>query len=166
MSEPSRLVLISRCVLDPAVRVKGASRTTRSGELMVALAENGLGVIQLPCPEMAFGGTERPMRTIEDYDNEEFRAHCKALASAVAEQVAAEVRAGHVVEALVGMEGSPTCGVRQTTSGEPGNRVNGQGIFTEELRELLEPHGVAFVALDTRASDEGVSEVLGMLEAE
>ena len=55
---------------------------------------------------------------------------------------------------IVGVAGSPSCGVETTSSGYTGGRVReceharvgGRGVFMEELLAELERRGVAFAA--------------------
>jgi len=78
----------------------------------------------------------------------------------------------------VGVQGSPSCGVTTTRSGDWGGhydeermaamranseRIDGSGVFVRELVKRLEPMGVVFVAVDEREGDGGVGRILSEL---
>ena len=121
--------------------------------LLALLRRRGYTLRQLPCPELAFAGLNRFWQVREQYDTPAYRRHCATLAEPVAELVEADLRAGgHVV--LVGVDGSPSMGVRLTVSGadwggrpdQPGDFdgeiVPGPGLFVEILLERLAARGV------------------------
>lgn len=129
-------------------------------------------MIQLPCPEFVADGLDRPPRAIEDYDTPEYRALTVRLAEEVSREVVAYGRRGVRTVALVGVEGSPSCGVAitNTSRGAEGTgavsvRTAGSGVFVEELRRLIEPHGVRFVGVDAHEDDLGVAAVIAALDA-
>src|SRR5262249_23181741 len=81
-----------------------------------------------------------------------YRRHCARIASAVAGAIAAHVARGDEV-VLVGLEGSPSMGVRVTSSDParggrpegPGGApelATGTGILIQLLLEELEPRGI------------------------
>jgi predicted secreted protein len=116
--------------------------------VVALLREHGCTIRQMPCPELAFGGTHRFWAVREQYDTPVFRTHCRRLAAPVAAQIRADLSAGARVIVL-GIDGSPTMGVELTAaSGEWGGRPDkprdedypvtpGPGLFTETLLELL-----------------------------
>lgn len=173
MQRGRRIVLLAHCLLNVNARVDGLARYAGVHPLVGVLAERGYGVIQLPCPELlAEGGTREP-RPVEAYDTPDFNQLCATLAAQVALTVQAHVDAGDDVIALVGVEGSPSCGVSVTnvgagegpwTSGDPTTRVAGCGVFARALRERLASLGVVFAAVDGHDDDLGVARVLRVLD--
>lgn len=164
-----RIVLLAHCILNVNARVQGLGRYAGIHPLVGELASRGVGVIQLPCPELDADSLSRPPRAIEDYDTREFRGSCAEHAEETAELVRRYQEAGVEVLAFVGVEGSPSCGVTITNTehgapeGEVSVRVAGSGVLVQELRRRLEPLGVAFVGVDGRVSDLGVDSVLTSL---
>src|SRR4029079_11560034 len=77
------------------------------------LRERGAVIRQMPCPELAFGGTRRVWAVREQYDTRAFRAHCERLAAPLAAQIRADLEQGDRV-VIVGTDGSPTMGVART----------------------------------------------------
>ena len=110
----------------------------------------------MPCPELAFGGTQRFWAVREQYDTPVYRAHCRRLAEPVAAQIRADLAAGARV-IIVGIDGSPSMGVELTAASEEwGGRPDkprdedypvtlGTGVFTETLLDQL-----SGVVLDVR----------------
>lgn len=91
----------------------------------------------MPCPELTYAGLLRPSQTKEQYDTPAFRRHCRQIASSTADQVEEYVRNGFKVLAILGVEGSPTCGVEETSFQEAN-----LGILVEELRSELKKRKV------------------------
>ncbi len=175
MHRGHRIVLLAHCVLNVNTRVEGLARFSGMHPAVAVLHESGVGVVQLPCPEMLAEGLDREPRPVEAYDTPGFNALCASLADDAAVLVQHHLDAGHRVDLLVGVEGSPSCGVSLTNvgagegpwnSGDPTVRVPGCGVFVRALRERLAPLGVAFVAVDSRDDDAGVGRVMRALGAE
>ena len=79
--------------------------------LLDLLRGRGFALRQLPCPELGFAGLNRFWQVREQYDTPAYRRHCAALAAPVAELVAADLAGGADV-VLIGVDGSPSMGVR------------------------------------------------------
>ncbi len=129
------LILLSHCILNqnavvqPLARERGAL----AGIVRIIL-DAGLGIIQLPCPELADRGPERAQAERPSYDTAEHRALCRALIEPIRSQVAAYRRAGYEIVGLLGIGNSPSCGLDTTYEGGP---VPGRGVFMEELLRAL-----------------------------
>ncbi|MGQ9586065.1 MAG: CD3072 family TudS-related putative desulfidase [Anaerolineae bacterium] len=111
-----RLVLVAHCHLNQNAKVGGLAK--EPGLLLPVLEvlhAHRLGVIQLPCPETAIAGTRRWWQTKRQYDIPSFRRYCRQQAVAIVDQLVDYYRNGHTLVAIVGVEGSPTCGI--TTCG-------------------------------------------------
>jgi predicted secreted protein len=89
----------------------------------------------------------------EQLDTAAYRRHCQRLATAVADMIAVRAAQGEDI-VLIGVEGSPSMGVRITSSdpargGLPewpegtAELTSGEGIFIEELRQELGRRGIA-----------------------
>ena len=140
---------VAHCLLNANAKVdEGALCQGVSMPVLALLRERGCTIRQMPCPELAFGGTRRFWAVREQYDTPIFRQHCRRLAAPVAAQIGADLAAGARVLVL-GIDGSPSMGVELTAaSDEWGGRpdksrdedypvVPGPGIFVETLLELL-----------------------------
>ena len=140
---------LAHCLLNANAKVdEGARCAGVSTPVLGLLREHGATIRQMPCPELAFGGTRRFWAVREQYDTPAFRAHCRTLAEPVAEQIRADLGAGARV-VIIGIDGSPSMGVELTASaGDWGGRRDkprdedypvtpGPGLFTETLLDLL-----------------------------
>jgi predicted secreted protein len=149
---------LAHCLLNANAKVdEGARCAGVYSPVLALLRDRGCTIRQMPCPELAFGGTHRFWAVREQYDTPVFRAHCRRLAEPVAAQIRADLAAGSRV-IVVGIDGSPSMGVELTAAdtdwgGRPDKPRDedypvtlGAGIFTETLLDLL-----AGVVLDVRA---------------
>lgn len=151
-TEPE-ITVAAHCLLNPHTRVRGLRP--------VEFLPEG-PVIQLPCPEALYMGLDRWAVTRNQLDVPEFRRFCRSLIVHYADLLEMLARQGKLIK-IVGLAGSPSCGVDTTSSGYAGGRVRecehehvlGKGVFMEELMVELERRGVAF-----RAEEIGAKEVL------
>jgi len=164
-----RIVLVAHCLLNVNARVTGLAGYAGVHPLIGMLAEKGYGVVQLPCPEVLAEGLGRAPAPLEAYDTLAFRDVCSELAADAEALCAAYRAAGVEVALVVGVEGSPSCGVGVTNVSAPDGdgtvRVLGCGVFARALRERLAACGVRFSAIDNRDADLGVARVLRELDA-
>ena len=140
------VTVAAHCLLNPLTRVKGLAP--------VPFRPEG-PTVQLPCPEALYLGLERWAVTKNQLDVPQFRRFCRALIEDYADLLQMLARQGAKLR-IVGVAGSPSCGVITTSSGYTGGlptgpgpasaRVSGRGVFMEELLAELERRGVAFAA--------------------
>lgn len=138
-----KITVVAHCLLNPLTRVKGLSPREYQPDG---------NVIQLPCPEFVYLGPDRWAMTRNQYDVPEYRRLCRMLIRSTVdtlELLDAEVE-------VIGIRGSPSCGVTETTEGYEGGRpegqthhhVKGMGVFMEELAVELERRGIQAVFND------------------
>jgi predicted secreted protein len=124
-----RVVFVSHCLLNQNVRyLGGATRPGAMDEIVTALCRTGAGIVQMPCPEQyarggvcklytlpAYGADGIWLRRIRRPSTRLFLAHTRQayrrLACRVATQIGDYLRSGYTVESVVGIGGSPSCGV-------------------------------------------------------
>jgi predicted secreted protein len=179
-----RVVLLSHCLLNENVRyLGGAGRAGGVGEVVDGYLARGVGICQLPCPEQrAWGGVLKRRMLVAYGSAGTARAPMARLllrpfiwytrlvyawlARAITGDVADYRRCGVEVVGLVGIGGSPSCGVA-TTLDLPGavhaltrcpvarldrralnediiaaNVRPGEGLFVRALRRRLARAGV------------------------
>ena len=144
---------LAHCLLNANAKVdEGARCAGVSTPVLSLLREHGAVIRQMPCPELAFGGTRRFWAVREQYDTIAHRRHCRRIVEPLAAAITAHVQRGDEV-VLIGVEGSPSLGVALTSSdpargGKPEwpdgapELAPGQGIFLEELHAALARAGV------------------------
>lgn len=127
-----RVVFLSHCLLNENTRYPGgACRAGAVHEVVQACLDGGVGMVQMPCPEEhAWGGVLKRRllwffgsRAKLRYRLRNFllplslwytRRIYRTIASEVANQIADYQASGFTVTGIVGVDGSPSCGVRQT----------------------------------------------------
>jgi len=170
-----RYVLISHCLLNVNSKVDGYGLYPGALEpLVLPLIKSGIGIFQLPCPEATFAGARRWGMTVEQYDIPAYRRHSISLLEHVVDQVEDDLANGVSILGVVGVDGSPSCGVDCTCYGYTGGMIGGsdavarsldsvkmgpgRGVFMKVLSEMLEERGIVlpFAAVDEESLD-GIS---------
>ncbi|MCB2216285.1 CD3072 family TudS-related putative desulfidase [Desulfofustis glycolicus] len=173
MKRKKRILLVCHCLLNsnakiyPLADVAGAYIDAVSP----SLAE-GVGIIQLPCPETCYLGVNRWGMSKEQYDHPAFHSFCRNLLEPTMLQIQAFHRAGYSFVGVAGMDGSPNCGIEKTCVGLAGGDVcshlfrhdpcrnlatiDGRGVFMDLLAELLQSVriDIPFLALHTETTFE------------
>jgi predicted secreted protein len=127
-----RVIFLSHCLLNQNVRyLGGAGRAGAVGEVIGGCLADGTGICQLPCPEQrAWGGVLKRRMLLAYGSAGTLRAPAvrlllrpftwytrwvyARLARAVTRDILDYGRCGVEVAGLVGIGGSPSCGVRTT----------------------------------------------------
>lgn len=172
-----KLLFVSHCILNTAAKVSRAIDTSQTAEERERLAflrfalKEGVQLIQLPCPEFTLYGANRWGHTREQFNNPFFRDHCRTLLAPMVQQMRAYLQAEEEskfqVLGIVGIHGSPSCGVSRSCSGPWGGEFSGrtdladtiaqvtnapqQGIFIEVLEELVTQAGLSIPVLELNA---------------
>lgn len=173
-----RAVFLSHCLLNENVRYPGGATCAGAHPAVVArYAAEGIGLCQMPCPEQrAWGGVEKRY-LVRQYGRRSLRwwlvrrltvaaatiwtrAVYRCLARSIARDIADYRAAGMDVVEVVGVGGSPSCGVWTTldldrallamsrqaanVDGATANRdivtanvIAGRGLFVEALDRAL-----------------------------
>ncbi|HDD26638.1 MAG TPA: DUF523 domain-containing protein [Acidilobales archaeon] len=147
-----KVILVSHCLLNQNSVVYGlAKRPSMVKELIDLLHELNIGIVQLPCPETLHLGLRRFWQVREQYDTQGFRELCREVLKYVITYVREYVVNGYEVVGIIGVTGSPSCGIHHTSSGDwVGNplnatelrRIRGMGVFMEELLNTLRASGL------------------------
>ncbi len=132
-------VLVSPCILDPALRARNITTSEDLGWYARA-AERcrkfGIEMVPLPCPETLYLGNDRdPGAFVGRLDTQAFADLLDDLEGAVREII----RARGPPLFLIGVNSSPCCGVTkhfyQTTESD-NRRRRGRGMFLDRFRDL------------------------------
>ncbi|MEE4315309.1 MAG: CD3072 family TudS-related putative desulfidase [Desulfofustis sp.] len=155
MKRSKKLVVMCHCLLNSNSKIFGLS--FYQGALLPVVNEYltaGAGLIQLPCPEMTYLGLKRWGMTRDQYDTPFYRRHCVEILRPYVDQIIEYSNNGYRIEAIVGVDGSPSCGVNFTCEGYCGGvidreqpqsfqEVTGQGVFIRELAHMLKKNGIS-----------------------
>ncbi|MDO6354059.1 hypothetical protein Q3V94_03030 [Caloramator sp. CAR-1] len=155
MNRSRKIIILSHCMLNANSKVEGlAIYKGAQNSLISFLIEEGYGIIQLPCPEITLYGIKRWGHVKEQFDTPYFREHCRNIFMPYLNQIMDYVKNGYQIHGLIGIDGSPSCGVNKTCSstkwgGEVGEEfginekikdlkiIQGKGVFIEEIENLL-----------------------------
>lgn len=162
-SRSGRVTVVCHCLLNANSRLAGIASYPGVAPALDDVLGSGSGVVQLPCPEAGFLGMKRWAASYEQYDTAAYRRHCRAILEPVVDQLGEFDDAGYVIERAIGVRGSPSCGVNETSAGLEGGlisracssrRAPGSGILIEELQIMLRERGmeVAFSDVDISRS--------------
>lgn len=173
-----KIALLCHCLLNANSKVEGLAQYAGVHPLVTRLAEAGVGVVQMPCAEMGMCGMRRWGQTREQYGYPAFIAHCDRLAADAESTVDEYLRCGYEVLGVVGVDGSPTCGVSRSASGDWGGEPSPEdmvtmlgsatsssvpGVHIEALQARLSARGITFTAIDESVSGHNVDGVMNDL---
>lgn len=144
-----RIVLVSHCLMNVHSLEDGLSMYPGCEEdVLQILISKGVGIFQMPCPEMEVFGIFRKPAPKESYDHKNIRTKYRELASSVCEQIDWFKKKDYEIIAVLGAEGSPTCGINRVGKWKDPIKkgqfpddvvfVKGTGLYMEELKKLLE----------------------------
>ncbi|RJS91011.1 DUF523 domain-containing protein [Candidatus Bathyarchaeota archaeon] len=150
-----RIVIVSHCILNQNAKLEGIASWRGLIEPVVeVLWKSGVGIIQMPCPEMLYEGIRRFDKSVEQYSCPAFRKLCERIAEDVVDQVEDYLDNGYKVLAILAIDGSPSCGYNLTQSapewrGLVAGRnlkkvryIKGRGVFMEILEKKLSEKGI------------------------
>ena len=177
MERSRKIVIVCHCLLNANAKVRPLA--CYAGVLMEALEpylRQGVGIMQLPCPESSYLGVNRWGMSREQYDHPLFRRHCRQLLTPFMDQLEAFCASGCTVVGVVGADGSPNCGVHLTPLGLTGGVIGtaataeeqigglrlakGKGVFMQEVQQMLMDRGIAapFMAVDEKNPGKMITE--------
>ena len=149
-----KIVVVSHCLLNVhSLEDNLAIYPGLEEEVVTLLIKRGVGIYQIPCPEIELSGIFRKALPKESYEHPKIRKTYQRLADKIADTLSGYVKKGYEIVAVLGAEGSPTCGVdyvgkwKDNMKGKkefPGDIefVPGSGVFIEEFKSSLNERGV------------------------
>ncbi|MBP2029203.1 putative secreted protein [Methanohalophilus levihalophilus] len=143
-SEKHTLLVVSHCLLNPSSRLSGIKHPSR-------IDVGKSNIMQLPCPELIFFGSNRREITKDQLQHASYRRFCHDLFEPFADMIEELYNKGLEIK-IVGVGKSPSCAVEYTTVGGPAGKVlefshqhvKGKGVFFEEIERELFERGISF----------------------
>lgn len=132
MKRSKELVIVSHCVLNQNSVVEGLARAKGAFKIVEELLSDGVGIIQLPCPELKLLGIKRKGQSKKEYDTKEYRDLCRNLFLPILEDLNEYRENGYKIKKIIGIKQSPTCSI-----------TGDRGIFMEEIFKLLQKNNFA-----------------------
>ncbi len=164
-----KIIFVAHCILNTASKVVMYEEEEMEQEEELRLKfvthaiEKGIQLVQLPCPEFTMYGAKRWGHVSNQFDNPFFRSHCRKILAPVIMEIKEYLSCPDRFKVLgiVGIDGSPSCGVNFTCSadwyGSFGNRKN----LTDTLSsvKIVNKNGVFFEELTNMLLDENLSDI-------
>jgi len=147
-----KIQVVAHCLIDPETRLAGLRPVAFAAEPPI---------IQLLCPEAGCLGLDRWAVTKNQIDIPSYRRYCREIFGHHADLIEQFAKKEREIE-IVGVEGSPSCGISSTTSGYTGGKIRhqdhehvpGMGVFMEEVAKELERRGIPFRLREAGRRDE------------
>ena len=161
-----KILLVSHCVLNTAAKLKqfhtgevGQEDALRHQVVRAAL-DHDIQLLQLPCPELLQYGARRWGHTCDQFDNVFFRQRCREMLQPIVMQVQEYLANPEEFKVLgiLGIDGSPSCGVRYTCRGPWGGEFSGRDV-TDTLKacRLEQGRGVLMDTLAEMLAEKGIT---------
>lgn len=160
-----QIVLVSHCILnqnsisDGTADFKGTFK-----DVIEILTGCGVGIIQMPCPELLclgldrgdINGSRRPVveentRIRKELLQQSSTDKINQLIDGLLIQIKDYLKHGFELKGLIGVNRSPSCGV-DTTSAE-NKEITGEGVFIESLLKALNEEGIILNAVGIKTSE-------------
>ena len=179
------IIFVSHCVLNIASKVvmyneaeMAAEEDLRRSFVSKAVSQ-GVQLIQLPCPEFIMYGSRRWGHVSDQFDTPFFRSQCRKLLEDYMLQIKEYLSNDRFrILGIVGIDGSPSCGVDYTCYGNWGGNLSdrddlndciatsrlgtGKGILMDEFAKLLKEQGVEVPMVGLFAEEP--EKIMGLLE--
>jgi len=177
------VIPVAHCLLNPHAKVRGSLDNQQIRQaIIVPLIQHGFGIFQLPCPELSHSGLQRWGQSRSQYAHPFFLQHCRQIAATVVSQFEEYQRCDIPLGPILGVEGSPSCGVSFTYDGnwggeplhpmmqmilaKPLGRSPRPGVFMEILQEELKKRNIniPFIGIDEEKLEESREHVFCYLD--
>ena len=167
-----KIVFVSHCILNTASKVVLYKREDIDAEeklrlrFMQKALDKGVQIVQLPCPEFTLYGAKRWGHVSGQFDNPFFRKHCQEILEPVIDQLKEYLNNDDRFEVLgiVGIDGSPSCGVDYTCYGNCLGAFDGRTDLEETLQSIRldKGKGVFMDVLDEMLKQNGLEDRIVM----
>jgi predicted secreted protein len=142
-----KIVLVAHCILNQNTKIDRCAHYPGAiKEVAQILIDAEVGILQMPCPELLCLGLDRQVErgiptTVESEDTrvarrmveDQTKALCHRLVSDLIYQVEEYQRNGFALVGVIGINGSPTCGIETTWTNS--REEQGPGVFMKMLNE-------------------------------
>jgi len=167
MNRSKKVVILANCILNANAKILPlGSYPGVLKEVVQPFIDQGVGILQLPCPESSYLGLNRWGMSLEQYNHPRFRNHCREILQASMDTIEAFHDAGYELVGVIGADGSPNCGIHKIPVGLTGGEVGmwcrnagehdqcrfeaGTGVFMRIFKEMLDEKNIVipFMAVD------------------
>lgn len=172
-----KIIFTCHCLLNVAAKVEMDDLKSMEAEedlrrrFVTEAINSGIQIIQLPCPEFMLYGSRRWGHTSNQFDNPFFREESRKLLHPYVLQCREYLsdKRRFKVLGFIGIDGSPSCGVKYTGVGNWGGSYGAErwgkivenhklakksGIYIRVLRELLKENNINVPVVGLFAEEE------------
>lgn len=156
IKQDKRLVVVSHCVLNQNAVVKGWQRAAGAFPFVRYLLEEGVSLLQLPCPELLELGSDRPPLEYSDYAKiPNYRSKCQQLIEPTLDQIRCYQNSEAKYLGVIGINDSPNCSI----SGQ-------RGVLMEEFFTASEKNhfSTAYIEVPVWYSTENQGDFLAAVK--
>lgn len=173
-----KIILVSHCILNQNTKLDECAHFPGPvWDVVKLLADRGYGIIQMPCPELLLLGLDRQVNhsnnpTVHSEDTriakfmkeDKAQEFCIKLTEKIIYQVEEYQKNDFEVVGLIGINGSPTCGVE--TTWYENEEVKGKGEFIKILAKEFEKRGIHMKMAGIKSIDPDIAVkiVMKMIE--
>ncbi|WP_461812306.1 CD3072 family TudS-related putative desulfidase [Faecalimonas sp.] len=169
-----KIVFVSHCFFNDAAKLKNPNlfelekERTNKRKFLKKILDQGIEIVQLPCPELILYGVNRWGHAASQFNTAFFRKASRKMLEPYILQIEEYSSCPERFEILgiVGIDGSPSCGVKFTYDGEWGGEFTGNenvlsvlsglqkveksGIFIKVMKDMLMEKGyeIPFYSLE------------------
>lgn len=154
-----RVVLVAHCVFNQNARIdKCGYFPGAMGEIAQVLTDSGIGILQMPCPELMHLGLDRQSHAgmevgiRESLLEPEGRSACREMAQELVDQIHEYRKHDFEVIGVIGVDTSPACGVDITNYKGVGARP-GVGGYITTLKEVFEENDLDLPMIGVNDAD-------------
>ena len=149
-----KIVVVSHCILNVhSLEDNLAIYPGLEEEVVELLMKKGVGIYQIPCPEVELAGIFRKPLPKDSYNRPKIREAYRKLAESISQTLKLYTKKGYEISAVLGAEGSPTCGIDRVGRWKTNIKgkkefprdvefIPGMGVFMEEFKTSLAGAGV------------------------
>lgn len=182
MKRNKDIVVVCHCILNCNSKVEGLSECGGALDFSKNLVDAGLGIIQLPCPEMILYGIKRWGHTKEQFDNLFYRNQCRVMLEPYLLQLHSYINNDYNIKCIIAIDGSPSCGYNKVCSSDSWcgelsrcsnlnaklstlQSIKGRGIFMDEFVNLLSEYNlnIPIIGLDESKLEESLVNIYTVL---
>ncbi len=175
-----RIVLISHCILNQnSISDNTADFPATIEDILRLLLESKVGILQMPCPELLCLGLDRGdiyggerevvienTRIRKNLGKPESREIINRLVNQLIYQIEEYIENGFEILGIIGVNRSPSCGINTTSKNN--REVEGQGVFMEELTNVLDEKNISIHMIGIKSSEinkaiEDVKRLIGVI---
>ena len=132
-----KVIILSHCILNPYCELDEPSALSLYQQAIRTIVNKGIGILQLPCPELCYQGLERASITGKDSRAADYRAYCREILSPTIKNIVEYHKNGVELVKIVGIDTSPSCSTEDPSS-----------IMIKELVQMMEEKGIFVSTID------------------